>query len=103
MCGRLLLTWTALNSVEYWFGEGKLRQDLTVLGWLELRLTAWSRLVINSQFSSFKVPLPGFEMFVTIYLLYYCLLTAVLSVEEAVGSKRQTPHSFITAPTVVSH
>lgn len=74
-----------------------MRQDL------DLRLTTWSRLVINSQLSRFNVPVPGFEMFVTIYLLYYCLLTAVLGVEEAVGSKRQTPHSFFTASTVVSH
>lgn len=87
MCGRLLLTWTALNSVEYWFGEGKLRRDLTILDWLDLRFTTWFRLVINLQLSHFNVPVPGFEMFVTIYLLYCCLLTAVLGVEVAVGSK----------------
>lgn len=65
-----------------------MRQDLTMLGWLDLRLTTWSRLVINSVFC-FNVPVPGFEMFVTIYSLYFCLLTAVLGVGEAVGSKRK--------------
>lgn len=72
-----------------------MRQDLTILDWLDLRFTTWFRLVINLQLSHFNVPVPGFEMFVTIYLLYCCLLTAVLGVEVAVG------HSLITAPTVV--